>query len=65
MEIWGEWLFGEKVSEKFVLKYAGEASQFEGETTVPQGANEVTLRILGADQVGNFGQHTLPFRISP
>ncbi len=65
MEIRGRWLFGEKVSEKFALRYAGDASQFEGETTVPQGVNEVTLQILAADQVGNFGQHTLAFRLSP
>ncbi len=65
MEIWGRWLLGEKASEKFVLRYAGEASRFEAETTVPQGVNEVTLQILAADEVGNFGRHTLTFRISP
>jgi len=65
MEIWGRWLSREKASEKFVLKYAGNPSQFEGETTVPEGINEVKLQVLAADQVGNFGQHTLSFGVSP
>jgi len=65
VEIWGQWLFAETVSEKFVLKYAGSPSRFEGETTVPKGINEVKLQVLAADQVGTFGQHTVPFRISP
>jgi hypothetical protein len=56
---------GERVSEKFVLIYAGSPSQFEGETTIPEGINEAKLQILAADQADNVGQYTLPFRISP
>ena len=55
---------GERVSEKFVLTYVGSPSQFEGETTIPEGINEAKLQILAADQADNVGQYTLPFRIS-
>jgi hypothetical protein len=65
LEIWGQWLLGEKVSEKFGLTYAGSPSQFEGGTTIPEGINEVKLQVLAADPVGNFGQYTLPLHISP
>ena len=52
LEIWGQWLDGEKASEKFVLTYSGSPSQFEGETTIPEGTNEVKLQILAADKAG-------------
>ena len=56
---------GERVSEKFVLTYAGSPNQFEGETTIPEEINETKLQILAADQADNVGQYNLPFRISP
>jgi hypothetical protein len=43
------------------LKYAGKASLFEGKAMLPPGSSEVKLRVLAADQVGNFGQHILSF----
>ena len=58
-------MIGEKASDKFLLKYAGSPSQFEGKTTLPEGVNEIKLQILAADQAGNMGQHILAFRISP
>jgi hypothetical protein len=51
--------------DRFVLRYSGRPSKFEGETTIPEGAHDVRLQILAADQAGNSGQHSLPFRISP
>ena len=51
------------MSEKFKLNYSGKPSLFEGKTFPPAGIDEVKLQILAADQAGNFGQHTLSFRI--
>jgi len=65
LEIWGQWLFGNQVSEKFTLTYAGKPSLFEGGTTVPSGFDEVKLRIVAADLAGNFGQHTIVFPTAP
>jgi hypothetical protein len=56
---------GNQISDKFDLNYAGKASLFEGRTTPPPGASEVKLQVLAADQVGNFGQHTLSLRVTP
>jgi hypothetical protein len=52
------------VSEKFKLIFAGRPSLFEGKTVPPVGFDEVKLQILAADEAGNFGEHTLPFRVS-
>ena len=65
MEIWGEWLWGETVSEKFKLTYAGQPSLFEGKTILSKGGSGVKFQVVGADQAGNSGQHTLSFRIAP
>jgi hypothetical protein len=65
LEIWGQWVVDEKVLGKFVLIYAGSPSQFEGETIIPGRTNEGRLQVLAADQAGNSGQYTLPFRTSP
>jgi hypothetical protein len=56
---------GNQISDKFDLNYAGKASLFEGKTTLPPGSSEVRLRVLAADQAGNFGQHILSFRVAP
>jgi hypothetical protein len=53
---------GNQISDKFDLNYAGKASLFEGRTALPQGSSEVRLRVLAADQAGNFGQHILSFQ---
>jgi hypothetical protein len=62
--VWGQWVYGDQISEKFNLNYAGKASLFEGRTTLPSGLNEVKLQILAADQAGNFGQHVVIYRIT-
>jgi hypothetical protein len=65
LEIWGQWVVGDTVLEKFVLTYAGSPSRFEGETSIPERIDVARLQLLAADQAGNFGQHGLLFRISP
>lgn len=65
MEIWGQWIYPDRVSEKFVLNYAGKPSLFEGKTFTPEETGEVILQLLAADQAGNFGQHTISYRLSP
>jgi hypothetical protein len=60
-EIWGHWVYRDKVSEKFNLKYAGKASFFEGRSSSPEGLDDVKLQILAADRVGNFGQHIIVY----
>jgi len=47
------------------LNYAGKPSLFEGKAPPPENFDEVKLRILAADQAGNFGQHILSYRLSP
>jgi hypothetical protein len=47
------------------LNYGGKPSLFEGKTPPPESFDKVKLQILAADQMGNSGQHTLPFGISP
>jgi hypothetical protein len=51
--------------QKFNLNYTGKPSLFEGKTIPPAGIDETKLQILAVDQVGNSGQHIIPFRISP
>jgi len=53
------------VSEKFNLNFSDKPSLFEGKTIPPTNADVVKLQILAADRAGNFGQHTLDYRISP
>jgi len=65
LEIWGQWIRGDQTSEKFPLKYAGSPSLFEGKMPVLGNGEEVRLQIIAADQAGNFGQHTILYRIAP
>ena len=65
MDIWGQWFYGDGVSDKFRLNFSGRPSQFEGKVNVPDGAGEARLQVVAADQAGNFGQHTLTYRIAP
>ena len=50
---------------KFKLTDSGKPSLFEGEISSPRDLDEVKLQILAADQAGNFGLHTVPFRLGP
>ena len=65
LEIWGQWVYSDQVSEKFALAYAGKPSLFEGKTSPPEGTAEIKLQIIATDQAGNSGQHTIPYRLSP
>jgi hypothetical protein len=60
--VWGQWIYGNQISDKFDLKYGGKASLFESQTTPPTGFNEVKLQIVAEDQAGNFGQQILSFK---
>jgi hypothetical protein len=64
LEIWGQWVYSDKVSGRFVVTYAGKPSLFEGKTFIPEGTGEVKLQLLAADQAGNFGQHIISYRLS-
>jgi hypothetical protein len=46
------------------LNYAGKPSLFEIRIAPPSGFDEVKLQILAADQGGNFGYHTIVYRIT-
>ncbi len=59
LEVWGQWIHGDQILSKFKLTYAGQPSLFQGKTSPPSGFDEIKLQILAADQVGNFGQHTV------
>jgi hypothetical protein len=64
LEIWGQWVSEDKVSEKFTLKYSGTPSVFEGKTSISSDFDEVKLQLIAADQAGNFGQHAIVYRIT-
>jgi hypothetical protein len=59
LDIWGQWIRGDQVLEKFKLTYSGKPSLFEGKAVPPADFNEVRLQVVAADQVGNIGQHTI------
>jgi hypothetical protein len=63
--MWGQWIYGSQISEKFNLNYAGKPSFFEGKTSLPAGFDEVKLQIFAADQAGNFGHHTVSYHVGP
>jgi hypothetical protein len=65
LEAWGQWIRGDQLLNKFKLTYAGQPSLFLGKASPPTGFDEVKLQILAADQAGNLGLHTIPFRIGP
>jgi len=65
LEAWGQWIRRDQVLNKFRLTYAGQPTLFQGKTSPPAGFDEVKLQVLAADQAGNFGQHTLSFRMNP
>jgi len=44
------------------LNYAGKPSLFEARTAPPESSDQMKLRILAADQAGNFGEHILSFK---
>jgi hypothetical protein len=64
-ELWGQWLLGDKVTEKFNFSYAGKPSLFERKIIPPSDFDEVKLQILAADQSGNFGEHTFIYHMTP
>jgi hypothetical protein len=65
LEAWGQWIYGDQILSKFRLSYAGQPTLFQGKTSPAAGVDEVKLQILAADQAGNFGQHTLVYRMVP
>jgi len=65
LEIWGQWIHGDQILEKFKLTYAGQPTLFQSKTSPPTGFDEVKLQILAADQAGNFGLHTLVYKMLP
>jgi hypothetical protein len=65
LEIWGQWIHGDQILGKFKLTYAGQPTLFQGKTSPPTGFDEVKLQILAADQAGNFGLHTLVYKMLP
>jgi hypothetical protein len=64
LEIWGQWVYGDKVFDKLKLTYSGEPSVFEAKTSPPAGLDETKLQILAADRAGNSGQHAIVYRIT-
>jgi hypothetical protein len=50
---------------KFKFTYAGQPTLFQSKTLPPTGFDEVKLQILAADQAGNFGLHTLVYKMVP
>jgi len=64
LETWGQWIYGNKVSDKLTLTFSGKPSLFEAKTSAPAGLDEVKLQILAADRAGNFGQHAIVYRIT-
>jgi hypothetical protein len=65
LEIWGQWIHEDQILGKFKLTYAGQPTLFQCKTSPPAGFDEVKLQILAADQAGNFGVHTLVYKMLP
>jgi hypothetical protein len=65
LEAWSQWIHGEQILSKFRLAYAGQPTLFQGTSSPPAGFDEVKLQILAADQAGNFGLHTLVYKMLP
>jgi hypothetical protein len=59
LDIWGQWIRGDQVLEKFKLTYAGQPTLFQAKTSPPASLDEVKLQVVAADQAGNFGVHIL------
>jgi hypothetical protein len=65
LAIWGQWIYENKISEKFKLTYSGKPSLFEANVSPPKDIEDAELQVFAADQTGNIGIHTITFRVTP